>query len=404
MMNFNLEKDFKSLCNLLATYQNIWSPEVMNSYPQSLEAYPSEWLTDITNLSEDNQWRIDAGFSYNEIREPKLKNLLNNLKELSTFQKLETSEVLFSDTDFFKMKEKKRHEIKNISGFLFQKTNLAKSCIDVGGGIGHLSRTLANKHEMSSLIIESNKEFCEIGQKVNKKLNIGKINYMSEPFNKNSTYHCDSNTFALGLHACGDLSSEIIEYSVNNDLQNILSFGCCYFKTKLENHCFISSYGSKVDFNLSKYSLTLASRAHTGLTKKAFLKKKKVKSYRYALHLFLFHHLKQTEFKEVGESKFSLYEKDFSDYAADKLNYLGTEKIEKQTLDDFFESKQTRKLIEAMFCANIIRWQFGRAIEKLILIDRALYLKENNYHIELGELFDENISPRNVGIFAKKLP
>ena len=56
-----------------------------------------------------------------------------------------------------------------------------------------------------------------------------------------------------------------------------------------------------------------------------------------------------------------------------------------------------------MFCANIIRWQFGRAIEKLIILDRAIYLKENNYKVELGELFDENISPRNIGIFAEKL-
>ena len=52
---------------------------------------------------------------------------------------------------------------------------------------------------------------------------------------------------------------------------------------------------------------------------------------------------------------------------------------------------------------NIIRWQFGRAIELWILLDRACYLQENKNEVIIGEYFDENISPRNIGIYARKL-
>ena len=402
-MTFNLENDFNSLSNLLATYQEIWGPEVMNSYPESLNAYPTNWVKEIKEKPEDCQWKIDAGVSYDEISTPDLKGLFSNLQSLSNFKKLESLNIPFTDADYFKMKDKKRHEIKQISGFLKNQPNLANSCIDVGGGIGHLSRTLVNKHQMKSVVIESNNDFCEIGKEVNKKLNVNNIDYRSEAFNKDSIYHHDCDTLTMGLHACGDLSCDIIEYTAKNNLKNILSFGCCYFKTTQNTYRFLSTLGAKAEFKLSKYSLTLASRAHTGLSKEAFIKKKKVKSYRYGLHLFLYEQLQIKEFKEVGESKFSLYQGSFSDYAMEKLKYLKIEGVTKNTLDEFFECSRTQDLIESMFCANIIRWQFGRAIEKLIILDRAIYLKENNYKVELGELFDENISPRNIGIFAEKL-
>ena len=196
----------------------------MNSYPESLNAYPSNWVTEIKEKSEDSQWKIDAGISYDEISTPELKDLFNYLQSLSNFKKLETLDIPFTDADYFKMKDKKAHEIKQISGFLKNQPNLAKRCIDVGGGIGHLSRTLVNKHQMKALVIESNNEFCEIGKKVNKKLNINDIDYRSETFNKYSTYHHDCNTLTMGLHACGDLSCDIIEYAAKNNLKEYFKF------------------------------------------------------------------------------------------------------------------------------------------------------------------------------------
>jgi len=375
----------------------------MNSYPKSLEAYPKDWVNAIKNLNEHDQWRLDAGISCEMVTIPELKNLLNSIKEKSSFEKLESKELEFSDADLFKMKDKKRHEIKKITGFLKNKSDLPDECIDIGGGIGHLSRTLVNKLNKKSVIIESNDKFCEIGEKVNQNLGIKCIDYRPEFFDKNLSYHQGHNCFTLGLHACGDLSSDIIDYTVKNNLESILSFGCCYFKTTYPYYKFLSQLGSTCKINLSKYSLTLASRAHTGLKKEDFLKKKKVKSYRYALHLYLYHHLNHKDFKEVGESKFTLYQGDFSSYANEKLNYLGVDQISPSILEDFFHSPRIQEKISSMFCANIIRWQFGRAIEKLVLFDRAIYLKENNYDVEVGELFDEKISPRNIGIFAKTL-
>ncbi len=60
----------------------------------------------------------------------------------------------------------------------------------------------------------------------------------------------------------------------------------------------------------------------------------------------------------------------------------------------------TQEMIEAMFLSNVIRWQFGRLIEKVVILDRCLFLEESGYKIKWGEVFDEKLSPRNIGIYA----
>ena len=146
----------------------------------------------------------------------------------------------------------------------------------------------------------------------------------------------------------------------------------------------------------------MPSRAHTGLTYDAFLKKRQVKSFRYGLHLYLYKVLNIKTFKEVGESKFTDYQSGFENYANRKLEYLGVTPQETSKLEEFFTNKSTQELIKTMFFSNVIRWQFGRLIEKIVILDRCLFLEENGYKIKWGEVFNEQISPRNIGIYATR--
>jgi hypothetical protein len=50
--------------------------------------------------------------------------------------------------------------------------------------------------------------------------------------------------------------------------------------------------------------------------------------------------------------------------------------------------------------ANIIRWQLGRVLELYLLLDRAIYIEERGMSVELKQFFDENLSPRNIGLLC----
>jgi len=53
-----------------------------------------------------------------------------------------------------------------------------------------------------------------------------------------------------------------------------------------------------------------------------------------------------------------------------------------------------------MITAGLIRNALGRALEIYLLLDRAIYLEEQGYKVKVEEFFDEELSPRNIGITA----
>ena len=169
----------------------------------------------------------------------------------------------------------------------------------------------------------------------------------------------------------------------------------------------IVGYGAFYFYNENKfpvlnlYGLTLATRAHGEMTFDTYKTKKRVKQYRYALHLFLMKIFNNKSFVEVGECQLSTYWKPFHHYISEKLDFLKIEhSFTNEDFDKFYESAEVQRELPIMFLCNIIRWQLGRALEVYLQIDRCLYLEENGYDVILEQYFDESLSPRNLGILA----
>ena len=114
--------------------------------------------------------------------------------------------------------------------------------------------------------------------------------------------------------------------------------------------------------------------------------------------------LNRNKFIGVGEYPVKKYWEPFPLYALEKLEELGlnSPQLTEKVLHDFHQDVEVQKQIRKMFLANIIRWQFGKAIEHYILTDRCLYLEEKGLKVEMAEYFDSSKSPRNIGILARK--
>ena len=130
-----------------------------------------------------------------------------------------------------------------------------------------------------------------------------------------------------------------------------------------------------------------------------FKLKKRVKYYRYGLHLVLTELLKRNDIYAVGDSHKRYYEMSFPAFIHHKLSELEIEhKLNKEELQQFFSDKEL--ILRDMFLANIIRWQLGRVLELHILIDRVLYLRENGVKATIKRYFHSHLSPRNIGILS----
>ena len=103
-------------------------------------------------------------------------------------------------------------------------------------------------------------------------------------------------------------------------------------------------------------------------------------------------------FITVGSAKARDYFESFGTYAHKKLQKFNLYESP-DTLDDFYQREDIQKKIHTIFHANLIRWRFGRILEKFILLNRALWQVEKGRHAQLYQVFDSELSPRNTVLF-----
>jgi hypothetical protein len=409
----NLKEKSIKLNFILKKYQHLWDNEILETYPRILDSYPKDWLDALHPLSEDELFLFDTKNLLNNLSG--LKILIDELHDLTKLEKIEIHEEKLEDWAYAKVKSKKKHEISILAPIIkeLQTSVDFEQIVDIGGGVGHLSRICSHYYFIPSISIDRDKEFQLSGnkrlQKYRKLSGAKDVTFLHLDIKSQN----DANSFfkiyqtksaTIGLHACGSLSNFIIETGIKFQNNAILSFGCCYHKLDTVSDYPISKYyREKFDLKLPVYALTLASRAHKTFSRENFRNNHRVKNYRYALHLFMYHHLKIKNCYDVGEINVREYYKPFNEYVINKLKNL---KISHQFSDEFilnfYHSKENQKLLKEMYLCNLIRYKFGRVLEVFISIDRALKAEEANYQVSLKEYFNEEISPRNIGLLAIK--
>lgn len=407
----NFQNRYLSLVEFLRPYAPFWQQEVLNNYPITIGAYPSEWLELLSSKTDQELHQIDGRNNPASLRGSSLAEFIQKAQDLVAWPKESFEPKPLPAWAYKKVKEKKKHEIDCLREVILplkEKTGFSKMA-DIGGGIGNLSRIMAHYHGLPTTCLDMNEEFLEKGLKRKDKYPLppGAASLDFEKFKFGTDTgdvvrkHFSTDSLTLGLHTCGPLALEHIRSFHEYKGKAMLNFGCCYAKLDPLKETNISSFAQENPLEFTVHGLTLATRSHSTMTFDEFLLKKRVKSFRYSLHLFLKEVLGHTEFATIGEALPSVYWGAFSDYALIKLKKLGVLELpSKQTLEKFYKDPKIQGEVDKMFLANIIRWQLGRSVELSIILDRCLYLSEQGHKVELLQVFNEELSPRNLGILS----
>jgi hypothetical protein len=403
-----------TLAQFVDKYAPLWSEEIMNEYPQTINDYPSEWIELLDTLTPEELYQVDCKVQIKKIEGTSFQLFMQDIKELSFVESIvDEAELPLEDWAFNGVKKKKRHEIQKITPVLrkLRQQYPFERVVDIGGGVGHLSRVLSHYHQIPSLSVDQNSEFQKIGKerlgKFRKNDGARDVEFINLTFGAQGSEKTlqrifNNKSLNLGLHTCGPLANMLIQAAIEHKTMGLLSFGCCYHKMSPKKDFPLSDFYKKNIFpTLNLYALSLATRSHAEMTFETYKTKERVKNYRYALHLFLMRHFNNKYFTDVGECHISIYSRPFSFYIKDKLKEL---KLEHPFTDDefneFYHSSELQRELRIMFLCNIIRWQLGRVLEVYLQVDRCLYLEENGFEVKLEAYFNEALSPRNLGILA----
>lgn len=411
-----LKSQAKLLHDFLLETKSIWEYEVMDYYPNSLEHFNPEWLKILADLSIEKLHLIESKRVIPEIIGSGLDLFIDKLIKLSTIPKANIPAIkALEDWAYIDVKAKKKHEIERLGPFIedLTKKYQLENMIDIGGGVGHLARITAYYFGIDVTTLDMDKHFQKIGENRAKKYRLPqsahRLNFLNLKFgdhegNIELKKYFKKRTLTCGLHTCGPLAISLIETHQECQGKILLNFGCCYHKLAKDNKFpFSKYYQNHFNLNYTLYAYTLATRAHGKTTLEEFKLKAQVKNYRQGLHLLLVKKFNIHNLLNVGEVHTREYELPFGHYAINKLKDLEIpHQLTESEIEEFYQSFEIQNELKKMLAANIIRWLVGRCLEVYLLIDRVLYLEDLNHEAELFEFFDENISPRNLGILAIK--
>jgi Methyltransferase domain len=357
------------------------------------------------------------------------------------------------------MKEKKNHEVEIISRLvaaLSKARGKEHFIIDVGDGKGYLSSRLSLEFKLKVLGIDGNQSNTKEAEKRNLRLSkTWNALVKKEAKKKNIDLEIDGGTrkndlykttskmiFAdtnlkqlaeekfpdedhediclVGLHTCGNLAPNSLKQFVRNDeIKLVCSVGCCY-------HLLHEEFEKDI-FNDEVRMMD--ERDESGFPLSNFLREKKYKLGRNGRMLAAQCFERVIESKNLpDESLFyrALFEKILRekwsiDGTPTKVLKLG--KIKFKSFEEYFRkgckkfdididisSEEIEELMKQydherhLIKINyFIRLLNAKVIETLILLDRYLYLLENNVDdVFLVKIFDPVISPRNYGFIAIK--
>ena len=412
----NHRERFLQIKDFLKPYQRIWQNEIMLMYPDPFEGYPLEWIEELRQYQDKTDViKLEKKEVNGLVKSPELKSFYEDIARLTQLPGAPKYPAMPEDRfTWLFIIPKKQHEIKKLAPHihhLYQKNNI-HDVIDVGGGIGLLAQTLSNYYQLNVTSIDMNSVFQKTGIErnvKNAKSQENKVKYKNLNVSSDSDFSqlLKNKVMSVGLHTCGKLALDLIRLSSAEKVPVIVNFGCCYHTLDkswdLQN---ISEFVQKNDpLWMNKFALTLSCRAHRKMDEKDYDLKLKVKLFRYAIHILLFDHYELKGLVSLGNSSPKLYDESFGVYVLEQLRRIGiTSKHTIQELNAFFENPDLQILIERMLAAGLIRNALGRPLELYLLLDRAIYLEEQGYTVDLQEFFDEELSPRNLGLTAEREP
>ncbi|OWL86681.1 class I SAM-dependent methyltransferase [Halopseudomonas aestusnigri] len=272
--------------------------------------------------------------------------------------------------------------------------------VDWCAGKGHLGRLLAWQSGCPVCCLEWDAELNRSGAELSARLQVDAQHLDADVLQDSNAERLGRGDTLVALHACGDLHRQLIEQVVARQCRQLALSPCCYNRIAGASHQPLSLAGKTAALPLSRDELGLALQQSATAGARELRQRDRSMAWRLA-----FDHW-QRESRGVD-------------------NYLPTPSRapgpQPQTLADFCLAMAAYHDLQLSAPADwqaleALGWQrlaevrnlelvgglFRRPLELWLVLERALYLQEAGYRVQLGEFCEPALTPRNLLLLAQR--
>ncbi|WP_083539452.1 methyltransferase [Enterovibrio coralii] len=267
-------------------------------------------------------------------------------------------------------------------------------------GKGYLGRVLAASRQAQVTSLEWQQALCEDGQTYADKHHLSMDFVHGDAFAPESKALLSGCDHAVALHACGDLHVTLLQHAVGTDVQTVSVSPCCYHLIKDTKYQPLSTVGKQSALSLSRHDLKLPLQETVTAGQTVKNKRFVEVSFRLGFDALQRNLNKVDCYLPVPNVQKSLLNEGFSvfcQWAAEQKN---------MTLPDDIDFDHYQKMGEARFHhvekMETVRTLFRRPLEMWLVLDRAIYMLENGFDVDVTTFCERDLTPRNLFIHARR--
>ncbi|MPQ82573.1 methyltransferase [Pseudomonas sp. MAFF 730085] len=203
----------------------------------------------------------------------------------------------------------------------------------------------------------------------------------------------------VALHACGDLHVRLLQVASAAGCKQLALAPCCYNRISADHYQALSAAGraSRLHLSIDELGLPLSETVTAG---------NRVRQQRdtsMARRLGFDQLQRQLrgcdDYLPTPSLPASWLAKPFADYCRELASLKGLSTGEQDW--PALEAHGWRRLAEVRNL-ELVRGLFRRALEMWLVLDRALFLAEQGYSVQLGTFCEPTLTPRNLMVLAER--
>lgn len=292
---------------------------------------------------------------------------------------------------------RKHSEIEALLTVVAPLASRAERIVDVGSGRGHFTRIAAEMFDRDALGIERVPERVSTATR----LSAGsRARFLMRDASRESL-GLVAGDLAIGLHACGALGDRLL-CEAADAFCDVVLVGCCLQKIDAPARLPVSRIAMAAGFVLSKETLGLSNlTSRSQGVESSLAETMEARRKRWALSRLLRHRGIAVEpGEEMRGLNRRLAHRSFSDLVEKALNVRDLAPASPAEVGEHdrlgtLEFDRLRRF-------SLPRAMLARALEVTIALDRAAMLEERGYAARVAEIYDLDVTPRNLAILATR--
>ena len=277
----------------------------------------------------------------------------------------------------------------------------AQHWLDWCAGKGHLGRLLAFTGGQPLSCLEYDTALNEQGRVLSQQCGIQASHVDADVLSTDAWQLLQPQHTPVALHACGQLHMALLQQSVARGCEQLVLSPCCYNRVGTDHYQPLSSVGRRAQLRLTKDDLALPLLESVTAGQRVRRLRDQSMAWRLAFDLWQREARGIDSYLPTPARPQSAMNNGIADFCQ---SLAAHHELELRAPADWslLEKRGWQRLAQVRNL-ELLGALFRRPLEIWLLLDRALFLQESGYCVQLGQFCPVSLTPRNLMLLAHKI-